>query len=398
MVSSLAEGVRRAESFHQAPPLSQHTRPRTPFHRDGHGADYTVVRFLLPYQEAVKHAWKPTYIREVWGVDTRRNAAGGDGSHVGDQPLRRVEADDVDTTVRTETHGHQALAEPAQEHQAQHDGRTRSKILIDITSIELRRQTDMCSPEREHDTFWEASYRVPGGQGRLPRVPPYFTSFSLFVDKENAWVFTSSLSYVDSGLHLPFHHIQAHLLTSVRLTTHLKHDYFELNQTWSILLWQIQPLHRDSPYKYDKLTSKKVGPSAVLLDYRESPILLRDESPYGPRPRIDRWHHTVHFADLRFVKEKYCIRCMCCMRCMPCMCYILCICSLLRAPYVMYALHVVSSNAIHYIPGTNTWGSPCSTQPRLAPSMENYRPSSPAQNVRSSTTSEWLLGPWIGSL
>ena len=55
-----------------------------------------------------------TYLWQVGGVDPCRYTAGSDGSHVGDEPLRRVEADNVDTSVRNEAYGHQALAEPAQ--------------------------------------------------------------------------------------------------------------------------------------------------------------------------------------------------------------------------------------------------------------------------------------------
>lgn len=54
------------------------------------------------------------YLWQIGGVDPCRNTADGDGAHVGDKPLRRVEADNVDTRVRNETHGHQALAEPVQ--------------------------------------------------------------------------------------------------------------------------------------------------------------------------------------------------------------------------------------------------------------------------------------------
>lgn len=46
------------------------------------------------------------YLGEVGRVDPRRDSPGGDGPHVGDEPFRRVEPDDVDASVRRKAEGH----------------------------------------------------------------------------------------------------------------------------------------------------------------------------------------------------------------------------------------------------------------------------------------------------
>jgi len=54
---------------------------------------------------------KTRYLGEVGGVDPRGDPPGGDGAHVGDEPLDGVEADDVDALVRGEAQGQEALPE-----------------------------------------------------------------------------------------------------------------------------------------------------------------------------------------------------------------------------------------------------------------------------------------------
>lgn len=53
------------------------------------------------------------YLGEVGGVDACGNPPRRDGPHVGDEPLRRVEADDVDAAVGRKIEGQETLAEPS---------------------------------------------------------------------------------------------------------------------------------------------------------------------------------------------------------------------------------------------------------------------------------------------
>lgn len=76
---------------------------------------------------SVKVRVRVSHLGEVGRVDARGDASCGNGPHVGDEPLGRVEADYVDALMGCEAEGHEALAEPT---------KNRSKIWPSIDSVE----------------------------------------------------------------------------------------------------------------------------------------------------------------------------------------------------------------------------------------------------------------------
>lgn len=64
-------------------------------------------------------AWKllvtTAHLGQVGGVDASGDTSSRHHTHVGNKPLRRIETDDVDAAVGSETDRHKALAEPISE-------------------------------------------------------------------------------------------------------------------------------------------------------------------------------------------------------------------------------------------------------------------------------------------